>query len=155
VIGVQTASGPATIGAVSIRTAAGDVDIARISMLTSDGDAILFDSAAPGGSLTASVSPSVVYGAGASESDILVQTSATTASAENGTAPFTYSWEQTTGDTAWEIASPLAKSTSFEYFGLAAEVEEQATFTVTITDARGRTDTAVVTANVVNYGGLF
>ena len=54
-----------------------------------------------------------------------------------GTAPYTYSWARTSGDTGWSALFPTSPSTQFTYSG--STDGSTAHFACTVTDATGAT----------------
>lgn len=123
--------------------------IARVSV----GAKVVFDSAS-GGGFTVSIDPTLVTGAVAHTDPRTVTTQNALASPTGGAAPFTYSWAQTSGSINWSVRTPTGQGTTFSCTSVAADSSETATFEVTVTDARGRTAVASVTASAQNYGGL-
>lgn len=132
--------------------APGDVEreVLRIRRRGSDGaDRVLWQKAA---TLSVNLNTDLVVGATLSEAPSNVQTSAVTATPEGGTAPFTYTWSQTGGDTA-EILSPTSGVTAFRLLAVAPYAINMATFLVTVNDAYGNpADSGEVTAQGSNLG---
>ena len=151
-IGLHLTTGKKPAAFVSVLTKAGDVPIGRVSVLTPAGSVDVFN-AADGGALGASVSPILVTGAQASGSPIPITTAETEARAANGRAPLAFAWSGG-GTGEWSITSPSSPRTAFTCTNVAEGETYTATFTVEITDARGRSDTASVNASVTNYGDL-
>lgn len=155
-IGIQDASGKSGISAVKARDAGGNFNVAKVSVLMPDlSDYVVFDSAAAGG-LTVEIDPPFANAAGGSTSSIVVDSNEVTANVTSaGTPPYTYAWVQDSGDSDWDALSPSAQSTRFRKANLAANTSSSAVFEVTVTDDRGRTGTAQITAQAINYGSPF
>lgn len=90
--------------------------------------------------MTANASPSDVsgtvgtFGPGAAT----VTSNSTTASPSGGTAPYSYAWAYSSGDTGITPFAPTSASTTFSK-SLGLGVENIASFVCTITDANGAT----------------
>lgn len=151
-IAVQTPSGPKTVAALSILTPSGAKNIARGSILTPTGAKDFFVSGS-GGGLTVEASPISATGVGSASGTTDVVTNAVTVTVTGGTAPYTYAWDQESGDAVWSITAPTAMTTRF-IATVDADSTESGSFSCTVTDARGRTGTVTVTANAYNYSGL-
>lgn len=81
-----------------------------------------------------------------------VTTGSVTASAVLGSAPFSYSWTRTDGDSwPWTINSPNSPTTTFTSTLDGGASSHQATFTCTISDAVGDppATTPPVTAHII------
>lgn len=155
-IRVTTPSGSKTIGSIGIRNIPGDRAIGRGSILTPDGSVVFFKSAAASGPLSVSLSRNITQSAVASATTIGGTTPSVTASANGGVGPYTYAWSLVSDDgPTWTIVSPSAATSAFRHSGVPAGDIRTAIFQCTVTDARGRTGGAVVTAIIRNYGGTF
>lgn len=109
----------------------------------------------PGGAMTLDYPPEA-YGAGASNSEIGVTTTAITVTVTGGRAPYTYLWALTGGpDPSWIITAPNAKTTAFRRFEMAPGDNFNTTVTCTVTDASGQSlETGPIAVTVENFGGL-
>lgn len=153
-ITVRTATGDKAAESLTVRTPDGDKAVARMTLLTATGDELMFQ-AAGAGSLSATASPPSVNGAASEGFDTLIDTATTTVTATGGTEPYTYAWTLQAGDVGWEAESPLGRSSRFTSPQVAPGASSSATFRCTVTDARSRTGTVDVEANVYNYGSPF
>lgn len=99
--------------------------------------------------MTASASPASVTGAANRTPLTTVTTNETAVTVVGGVAPFTYAWTSDVGD-----MSPTASTAANTRFTGQIEGGDSVsdTFTCTVTDARGQTATATVSASVYNYG---
>lgn len=100
--------------------------------------------------------PPDAYGAGASNSEIGVTTTAVTVTVTGGRAPYTYLWALVGGpDPSWIITAPNAKTTAFRRFEMAPGDNFNTTVTCTVTDASGQSvETNPIAVTVENFGGL-
>ena len=94
--------------------------------------------------------PREVYGAQTSNTQRNVTTQATNLTAKGGALPLTFAWA---GPAGWTIGTPAALNTAFTAQNVPPYALLEANFTLTVTDARGATATAVVTAQAENFGG--
>jgi hypothetical protein len=99
--------------------------------------------------LTASVSNASPTGIGDSPGAIPITTQTVTASPVGGTAPFTYAWTQTGGETA-TIGSPTSASTPFTFAAVDPGDSKAGAFSCLITDATGATASVAVNATATN-----
>ncbi len=98
--------------------------------------------------LAASASPGYVSGARAGVNQP-VFTRQTTVTVSGGKKPYSFAWSTVVD---WTVTAPTSATTSFSS-GVSPGTDATATFTCTVTDARGDTVTASVNAAVFNYGG--
>lgn len=101
--------------------------------------------------ISLSVSPSSSFASVTSASVVAVTTRNVTAFVTGGTAPFSYSWAQTSGQPA-SIYSPTNATTKFS-MALGPGSDEDAQFTCTVTDSLGLTASAVAFVNFRNNSG--
>jgi hypothetical protein len=151
VIGVRAGGVSSAIGSIGIRAGGVNSDIARASILVGGVDYVIF--AGTAGSLTVDASPIDAVGSGNSPADVLVTTNLVTLTATGGTAPYSYSWTQIDGVEVWGITAPSSAASRFNVTVPGGGVET-ATFEGTVTDARGRTGSALVLATAYNFGGF-
>lgn len=151
-ITLRTSDGDKGVAAITLRTADGDKAVARVVLRTADGDKVAYSSASTD-PLAVSVSPFSAIGSGGSSSAVIVTTNEMTVSASGGVEPYIFSWAKTTGEASWVITSALAASTRFSV-SVESGTTETATFTCTVTDARGRTGSVVISAVAYNFGDI-
>ncbi len=153
-IAAQTPAGKKGYLLRGIFTPRGKVRIATASVTSPTGDKVFWDMVTSSAGFAAEVLPSYVSGAGASSNSIQVVTNSPTAATTGGVGAVSFSWEKTDGLESWSIERRLTASPSFIANAVPAGEVSTATFTVTATDAAGRTATATVFAQAQNYGGL-
>jgi len=101
------------------------------------------------GGLSASASPSAVYGSVASGRTARVSTNGTTVAVSGGTAPYAYAWDNPSD---WTVNSSGGYAT-FSALVIPGD-EKTETFPCSVTDAKGVVTTASVLATVSNsYSG--
>lgn len=123
---------------------------------TPDGDKQFWDGD-PGTlpALAVLASPEIVQGAIALLGAHAVTTVASAVTASGGSEPYTYAWTLLDDDGlggGWSALSPGAASSQFRASALDADVTSTASFLCTVTDARGATGGASITAVARNYG---
>lgn len=150
-ITLRTPTGDKAAAAVTVRTPTGDKAVARMTLRTPTGDKEFYTSST--GGLTIDIAPVTATGSGGSGGELLVSTAQVTANTTGGTAPYSYSWAFTSGDSGWSITAPSAAATRFTN-NVTPVDSRSGIFTVTVTDARGRTGTAAVEAIVYNFGSF-
>ena len=96
----------------------------------------------------ATIDPAFVGGVGTGEGEEVVTTDIATVTVHGGTAPYTYSWAQTSGDSMF-YTKPAANTVCF-YDHLFVGAYEIATFRCTVTDAASATCTVDITATLEN-----
>ena len=153
-ISIQTPSGPVGLILRGIRTPAGNKAIASGKITTPGGSRTFWDGSNVG-TISSRSSPTYTRGGAAVPTAVTIVTSPVTVITDGGAAPFTYSWSlaSSSGGT-WNVTDPGKVTTSFECFSVAPKENFTATFECVVTDARGATDTATVTAVANNYGGV-
>lgn len=154
-IGVLTPDGPKALILRGVRMPGGNKGIAAGSILTPGGGRQLWDGSVS--ALTVTATPEIVQGAQGLAASIPVATRSTTASVVGGSPPYTYAWTLLSDDGlggAWTVLSPDSATAAFRASAIADGAESTATFRCTVTDARGATGTADVTAVARNYGDI-
>lgn len=121
---VGTSGGNKTIAAITVGTASGNKAVAVGYVGTSGGNKVFFTA------LSASASPSFVFGGGAG---IVVTTITSTATPTGGLGPFTYAWAFVSGD-AVTVESPTLATTAFRGETMAVGEIRNAIFRCTVTD---------------------
>lgn len=152
-ITVRTPTGDKAAAAITVRTPTGDKAVALGTLRTPTGDEEIYSAGGGSGMLTLTASPVSVSGSGGSGGDLTLVTSAVTVSVSGGTAPYTHAWTFVSGDTGWIILSPAAATTRFQN-DVPTVDSKSGTFRDTVTDARGRTGTVDVPAQLFNFGDL-
>lgn len=127
-----------------LRTGAGLIDCTSLFF----GQGGLVESGG-GEELIVALEPSYASGARSIPGSVTVTTNIITASVFGGKPPYTYAW---TGPATLTIASPAKPATSF-FATLAPGGTVADDYTLTVTDARGATAYAGVSASVINFGG--
>lgn len=122
--------------------------VERITVMEDGAWRVVYTATPP---LSATISPGFAFGSRSAKITISVPTGFVTASPVGGKAPFSYAWTQISGMTA-AIGSPSAATTNFSMRVIPYETEA-AQFRCTVTDADGKTASAIVTASFVNLGG--
>lgn len=150
-ITLRTPDGDKSPANLTLQTASGQEAIARILLRTPDGDEVVY--AQGGNAIAVQVIPGAATGAVSFGSTSEVSTGSVTASATGGTAPYTWSWAFTSGDSGWTISDAASASTRF-INSVPPDESRSGVFTVTGTDARGRTGTLTVNAIVYNFGNF-
>lgn len=150
----QTPSGKATYILRGAWTPRGKKSIAKVSVLDAGNvDRVIWDlNSVGGGAFAVTPFPTRVSGAGASSSEMTIRTTAAEVTVSGSVGVLSYEWTKTSGAGSWEIEKPLASRTNFAAIGVAANSTETATFTCTVTDGAGRTNSATVNASARNYG---
>lgn len=92
--------------------------------------------------------PDSVFGAQSADHPVVVYTNTTSITVTGGRAPYVYAWSSVPG---WTVANPTSSQTAFSS-AVGSGSTDEATFTCTVTDARGSTATATVSAQVSNFG---
>lgn len=101
--------------------------------------------------LTVADMPSEVTGYGNSGALANITTGIVEAEPAGGASPYTYAWAQISASGyTWLINSASSRTTTFTCNGLGPGNTAEATFTVTVTDARGSKATSSVTAYANN-----
>jgi hypothetical protein len=91
--------------------------------------------------------PGDVSGFGNTGAAANITTGVVEAIPSGGVAPYTYAWTQETSSPyTWAIGSPTAASTTFTCNTLGPGTTAEESFRCTVTDARGSTASAIVTA---------
>lgn len=102
-------------------------------------------------SMSATATPSAVYGYGSSATPIRITTSSCSVAVVGGTAPYSYFWETVEAD--WVALSPTSAATIFRSPTIPASDFATAVFTCTVTDASGMAVVSNgVAASVSNTG---
>ncbi|MDT0507538.1 hypothetical protein [Novosphingobium sp. MMS21-SN21R] len=152
-IRARTPYGIKTVASVKARTASGLKAAAFVSLRGTTALKRVFSQS---GSITVNADPSSVMGAAALAAPTTISTNATTVTASGGAEPYTYAWAKSTDDGGtWSINAPTAATTKFTCSGVGADIDYNATFICTATDAFGGTGTISVPASVSNYGGIY
>lgn len=153
-LSILTPDGSKNLILRGIMTETGPKGIAQVSVTDPAGDYQVWDGTLAG--LTVAVDDPYVQGSQASDSAVTINTGLTTAVASGGSPPYTYAWtlEDDGGFAGWSINNPAGAQTSFRGTGVNSGEAWTGEFRCTVTDARGATGTADVTATVRNYGGL-
>lgn len=123
-------------------------NILRVKVMEGDTLRTVAEFAPP---ISLSVSPASSFATANSASVVSVITGNVTAYVTGGTAPYTYAWTQTTGQTA-SIYSPTSATTKFA-MALGPGSNEDAQFSCTVTDSFGLTASAVAFVNFQNTSG--
>lgn len=101
-----------------------------------------------GAPLSATRSPTSVYGSGTG-TNITIYTASTTVTPSGGTAPYTYSWAKFgTIDASFDATSPTAATTTFHRHGAGGDTTYSQDWRCTVTDAASNTVTVDVYAQV-------
>lgn len=106
--------------------------------------------------LTASAIPLLTTGTAFSNSAVTITSSASQASPNGGSGPYSYAWSfvSSTGGSSPTILSPSVASTTFQLSGVSNGQTFDCVFRCTITDAFGTTATVDVTASFANFGSI-
>jgi len=130
-----------------LRTATGLVEITSPMFRTTSGLVQVGQSAAP---ISISISPASASGAAAQNRPVDVYTNTLIASVSGGVQPYAYSWVSDNPD-----VSVINGNTGGAYFRARVGPGDYASagITLTVTDAKGATQTATTTADLYNDGG--
>lgn len=150
-ITLRTPDGDKSPATLTLQTASGQEGVARMVLRTPTGDETIYS--VGGMVLTLTPTPLSVTGSGSSDGDLTLVTAQVTVSVSGGTPPYTHAWTFVSGDTGWVILSPSSASTRFQN-DVPTLDGKSGTFRDTVTDARGRTGTVDVTAQLFNFGSL-
>ena len=152
-IRARIGSNTRTIQTMKVRTSSGVKAVAFGSARIASGVKRFFTQS---GSLSVSADPAYVSGATALAGLATISTNSTTAAPTGGASPYTYAWTKISDDGGtWTIQNPTSATTKFNCAGVGADIDFNATFRCTATDAYGGTGTVDVLATVSNYGGIY
>lgn len=153
-IRVRTSTGPVAIKAIRVRRPGGETKAVFAGSLRNTTALKRFFTQS--GTITVTADPAAVSGYTALPGSATISTNNTTVTPSGGAAPYTYAWTLVSSDGGtWTIVNSSSATTKFICSGVAADIDYNATFRCTVTDAVGGTGTVDVPAFASNLGSLY